>query len=691
MRYAYVMLTSFFENQTKKMDIHVYILQSSLTAGDKGQLENLVKLYSGMLHWFSVDEELFSRFPVTEDWTAEVYYRLLLPDVLPEDIDRILYLDVDIIINKSLEDLYFTDFGGKVLCVCKDICGAPFGDERDLIFEKQIQNGFIYFCSGMLLMNIKAMRGKYCFEDYMKLAQDLDYKMVAPDQDLLNYVHWNEVKIVDSMQYNLFAWIAYKKNIHYSEVKETVSIIHFSGPKPWAGKYVRYDIEQLWWDYAKKTPFYYEFLEECVYEAVREPMVYSKICSLQEEINSLAEGLKESAQLCSELYDMIESQKEYKREVGEYGIDEKKISFIICANNSLYYDECVWYINNLKVPAGFEIDIMGVTQAESMAQGYNAAMKESNAKYKVYLHQDVFIYNRYFIDDLLRVFGADDRIGLVGMIGGIGLPQDAVIWDAWNVGKTYGCNHAIAFPICGYQAERCEWIEVEAVDGMLMATQYDVEWREDLMLGWDFYDISQSLEFRRQGYKVAIPYQETPWCMHDCGDSKLIHYDEVRKKVLTEYKEFFSGEFHPKYNLEYYYIQERIFNVMKECLQNRMFEQALEVRTKVNDADVRDKDLQYILNILDIYLAEEKRDDGVKSFFDDAYTWDEIRDKYDRIKFIVRHAENHTNEEGVENLISDIDNKEISPQAVMIICKRSTVNSDRAIKRLINKELRNRI
>ena len=50
------------------------------------------------------------------------------------------------------------------------------------------------------------------------------------------------------------------------------------------------------------------------------------------------------------------------------------------------------------------------------------------------------------------------------------------------------------------------YTEVEAVDGLFIATQYDVKWREDIFDGWDFYDISQSEEFHRAGYKVVVPY-----------------------------------------------------------------------------------------------------------------------------------------------------------------------------------------
>ena len=58
----------------------------------------------------------------------------------------------------------------------------------------------------------------------------------------------------------------------------------------------------------------------------------------------------------------------------------------------------------------------------------------------------------------------------------------------------------------GVEADRSRpYIDVEAIDGLIMITQYDIPWREDLFQKWDFYDVSQSMEFIRHGYKVAVP------------------------------------------------------------------------------------------------------------------------------------------------------------------------------------------
>ena len=70
---------------------------------------------------------------------------------------------------------------------------------------------------------------------------------------------------------------------------------------------------------------------------------------------------------------------------------KEKMCFIICATNKTYLDECIYYIKKLNCPEKIEVEIVCINDAKSMCAGYNQGMNRSNAKYKVYLHQDVFI------------------------------------------------------------------------------------------------------------------------------------------------------------------------------------------------------------------------------------------------------------------------------------------------------------
>lgn len=212
-----------------------------------------------------------------------------------------------------------------------------------------------------------------------------------------------------------------------------------------------------------------------------------------------------------------------------------KVSFIICVNNELYFNECQYYIHRLLIPEGYEIDIISIREAPGMAAAYNAAMHETDAKYKVYLHQDVFITNRNFITDMVSVFEQDRKVGMLGCIGTDCLPLHASAITAWNV----GCIQHNCTPgkmQCRQNADKTP-VEVEGLDGLLLATQYDVQWREDLFDSWHFYDISQCLEMKRRGYKAVVPYQEQPWCCHDNSYGKLESYQKYLGRFAEEYQD----------------------------------------------------------------------------------------------------------------------------------------------------------
>ena len=85
-------------------------------------------------------------------------------------------------------------------------------------------------------------------------------------------------------------------------------------------------------------------------------------------------------------------------------LDDKKVAFITCANSDWWYSECRLYLEHLNIPEGMKAEIIDVRDAASMTSGYNHAMKSSDAKYKIYLHQDTFVVNKNLIADLLKIF-----------------------------------------------------------------------------------------------------------------------------------------------------------------------------------------------------------------------------------------------------------------------------------------------
>lgn len=215
--------------------------------------------------------------------------------------------------------------------------------------------------------------------------------------------------------------------------------------------------------------------------------------------------------------------------------DIQEVCFIICTNDHSYAQECIYYINHLNVPTGVRIDVLTVEKASSLASAYNEAMQCSNAKYKVYLHHDTFIINRDFISECLQIFRKNPQIGMIGNVGVKKMPASGVMWDADRYGMLYEQHIYETVLLANAFSLDLPYLEVEAIDGFLMVTQYDIPWRADLFDKWDFYDCSQSMEFGRRGYKVVIPNMKQPWCVHDCGFINLKNYDVEKEKFIAEY------------------------------------------------------------------------------------------------------------------------------------------------------------
>ena len=129
-------------------------------------------------------------------------------------------------------------------------------------------------------------------------------------------------------------------------------------------------------------------------------------------------------------------------------MDDKKFCFIICYNKEVYLNECLLYLQQLHIPDGYSMDILTISDAPSITKGYQAAMEESDAKYKIYMHQDVFILYPFFLDSLIQIFGSYHRIGMIGMAGSDILSEDYVMGNNGNLtvnlyqrGQSYNDYH----------------------------------------------------------------------------------------------------------------------------------------------------------------------------------------------------------------------------------------------------------
>ncbi len=305
-KYAYVTLLSLFKSNADS-EVHVYILQYDLSDASRKLILSLSEKYNNYIYFLYVDRARFNnKLPIIDKWPIEVYFRLLLTELLPADVDRIIYLDSDMIVNNSLKDMYETDMTGFDLAACYDLTllGADLNVFLYYRSDKlaSLFNDRKYINSGSLLMDMTKLRKSYPLDVYMDAAKELDYKIYAPDQDLLNYVHKDKIKLLDSRKYNYPAYIAHLEQV---TDKSLVPIMHFTGPKPWqGGNHVLVTTEAFWWEYAFEAPFADEIMKEFIINTCKEPGIREEVEGTDKITMDLVE---ENAKLKSDLQSAMNS------------------------------------------------------------------------------------------------------------------------------------------------------------------------------------------------------------------------------------------------------------------------------------------------------------------------------------------------------------------------------------------------
>ncbi|MBQ7067284.1 MAG: glycosyltransferase family protein [Lachnospiraceae bacterium] len=229
-------------------------------------------------------------------------------------------------------------------------------------------------------------------------------------------------------------------------------------------------------------------------------------------------------------------------------VNENKFAFIICTNDDIYLQECFHYLNRLIVPSGYETDILTIYEAKSMTAGYNEGMVSTDAKYKIYMHQDVFITNQYFLSDILSIFQTDSSIGMIGMVGYPVISRTGLMWHETRIGAQplYGEKQAYSnADFSKYRYSLSDGIsDVALIDGLMMITAYDLPWNEAELKDWDFYDAFQSMNFLLNGYKIVVPVQTLPWFIHD--DGKILamwNYNKYRHLFMEKYKDYLGKSY----------------------------------------------------------------------------------------------------------------------------------------------------
>lgn len=218
--------------------LEIHILSEDISRDHKENLEKLAASYPTLtLHLINVEKDSLNNIQLSGDGLPHsAYYSFLFPDLLP-DIDKVIYLDVDILVKKSIVSLWQTDISKVSLGVITEI--DMYATSPDYSASIGLTDQHHYFNSGVLVMNLKKMRKEQPVFKLLETTKQYSSKLRYGDQDILNMVFKDDI-LLCNYSYNFTNW-----RLMYPEISDQEpAIIHFSGSKwtkPWMKKEDTFD------------------------------------------------------------------------------------------------------------------------------------------------------------------------------------------------------------------------------------------------------------------------------------------------------------------------------------------------------------------------------------------------------------------------------------------------------------------
>lgn len=246
-----VSILSLFENNKDQDDIHVLFLQSGLSNKNKEKLNEVAQKYRrtiefmDMPNWSEIKDLRLKS--CKNGWLGFGYNRLFLTEFVPQDIDRVLYLDSDTLIEGSIKEFWNINFDDCYMAGVDDCLSSKY---RALV---DLNECGTYCNSGVLLINLEKWRKDNIVNSFLKLLREKNGYFVFNEQSILNSLFAGKIKIVPQKynvnslvylyEYDELMKLRKPKNFYYSkdeyyEARNNPVITHYTGNfyvirRPW--------------------------------------------------------------------------------------------------------------------------------------------------------------------------------------------------------------------------------------------------------------------------------------------------------------------------------------------------------------------------------------------------------------------------------------------------------------------------
>ena len=284
--YTSVTIASILSNTPQNRNIKFYIITEDFSDKNKQLIEWLKSIHDFEIEYKYINcKELNLPIAPQSRVSNIAYARLLIGSLFP-NLKKCIICDSDLVFNHNIAELYDIDLENKIVSIAAD----PLQREgKDYWWEQlNVSPQYPYLNTGVILADVEKFRKhnieKNIFENYGIYR----YQVHFIDQDLLYMTLSNNNKLLDS-RWNYLPNIYYTDTSLKNELKNNAFVYHFGGgAKPWISENVEYF--QIWWKYAKLSPFYEKIL--CNLLMSKEEMFKKHFCNINKRFENTEQMLK---------------------------------------------------------------------------------------------------------------------------------------------------------------------------------------------------------------------------------------------------------------------------------------------------------------------------------------------------------------------------------------------------------------
>jgi lipopolysaccharide biosynthesis glycosyltransferase len=229
---AYATMRSICLSSKHKSELVFHLCHVGVSPSHQRHLDTITEEFGAAVHQYDVtrSEYLSTRIgdlpPVIGRYTPVVYLRLFLADILPPDIQRLVFIDCDVLVRAPLAELAAIDLQGRVLAAVSESQRLAFQSGRDLTRRSYFDPADDYFNAGVMLIDFEQWRSIDLVRQFTNQVLPQDRPRFFQDQDILNLIfrdRWLKLPVTWNFQ-----------DPRASHEPFDLAVLHYTGKaKPW--------------------------------------------------------------------------------------------------------------------------------------------------------------------------------------------------------------------------------------------------------------------------------------------------------------------------------------------------------------------------------------------------------------------------------------------------------------------------